>query len=134
MITGMADREEAENLRHLPSGISSLSWNWKNLFNVVEHSLDQQPSAPVLRQSNRSDHRYDLHVYCISSTWYRSQCISADLYRLILVCLNAFDLTLTLSGIAGIILSIGMAVDANVIIYARIRERDCRWQDSKSSY
>ena len=41
---------------------------------------------------------------------------------LILVLLNAFDLTLTLPGIAGIILSIGMAVDANVIIYARIRE------------
>lgn len=39
-----------------------------------------------------------------------------------LVMLNAFDLTLTLPGIAGIILSIGMAVDANVIIYARIRE------------
>ena len=38
-----------------------------------------------------------------------------------LVMLNAFDLTLTLPGIAGIILSIGMAVDANVIIYARIR-------------
>ena len=41
---------------------------------------------------------------------------------LILLTLNAFDLTLTLPGIAGIILSIGMAVDANVIIYARIRE------------
>ena len=39
-----------------------------------------------------------------------------------LVMLNAFDLTLTLPGIAGIILSIGMAADANVIIYARIRE------------
>ena len=41
---------------------------------------------------------------------------------LMLLCLNAFDLTLTLPGIAGIILSIGMAVDANVIIFARIRE------------
>lgn len=41
---------------------------------------------------------------------------------LMLVMLNAFDLTLTLPGIAGIVLSIGMAVDANVIIYARIRE------------
>ena len=41
---------------------------------------------------------------------------------IMLVLLNAFDLTLTLPGIAGIILSIGMAVDANVIIYARIRE------------
>ena len=39
-----------------------------------------------------------------------------------LVMLNALDLTLTLPGIAGVILSIGMAVDANVIIYARIRE------------
>ena len=36
--------------------------------------------------------------------------------------LNGFDITLTLPGIAGIILSIGMAVDANVIIFARIRE------------
>ena len=39
-----------------------------------------------------------------------------------LLALNAFDMTLTLAGIAGVILSIGMAVDANVIIYARIRE------------
>ena len=39
-----------------------------------------------------------------------------------LLVLNGFDLTLTLPGIAGIILSIGMAVDANVIIYARIKE------------
>ena len=36
--------------------------------------------------------------------------------------LNGFDITLTLPGIAGILLSIGMAVDANVIIFARIRE------------
>ena len=40
-----------------------------------------------------------------------------------MIALNAFDLTLTLQGIAGIILSIGMAVDANVIIYARIRKK-----------
>lgn len=41
---------------------------------------------------------------------------------MMLVALNGLDLTLTLPGIAGIILTIGMAVDANVIIYARIRE------------
>jgi len=41
---------------------------------------------------------------------------------LIVLLLNGFDITLTLPGIAGIILSIGMAVDANVIIFARIRE------------
>lgn len=41
---------------------------------------------------------------------------------LVVLLLNGFDLTLTLSGIAGIILSIGMAVDANVIIFTRIKE------------
>ncbi|MDE6924234.1 MAG: protein translocase subunit SecD [Acetatifactor sp.] len=41
---------------------------------------------------------------------------------LVILLINGFDMTLTLSGIAGIILSIGMAVDANVIIFARIRE------------
>jgi SecD/SecF fusion protein len=41
---------------------------------------------------------------------------------MVVLLLNGFDMTLTLSGIAGIILSIGMAVDANVIIFARIRE------------
>lgn len=47
--------------------------------------------------------------------------------------LNAFDLTLTLSGIAGIILSIGMAVDANVIIYARIREEIAKGRSVETS-
>ena len=36
--------------------------------------------------------------------------------------LAAFGGTLTLPGIAGIILTIGMAVDANVLIFERIRE------------
>lgn len=36
--------------------------------------------------------------------------------------LNCFNITLTLPGIAGILLSIGMAVDANVIIFTRIKE------------
>lgn len=41
---------------------------------------------------------------------------------LVIATLYLFEITLTLPGIAGIILSIGMAVDANVIIFARIRE------------
>ena len=41
---------------------------------------------------------------------------------LILVCLSIFKGTLTLPGIAGLILTIGMSVDANVLIYERIRE------------
>lgn len=42
--------------------------------------------------------------------------------ELMIILLYAFEVTLTLPGIAGIILSVGMAVDANVIIFARIRE------------
>ena len=41
---------------------------------------------------------------------------------IVLSILHLYHITLTLPGIAGIILSIGMAVDANVIIFARIRE------------
>ena len=46
-------------------------------------------------------------------------CLYAEL---MVILLYAFEVTLTLPGIAGIILSVGMAVDANVIIFARIRE------------
>ena len=39
-----------------------------------------------------------------------------------LLVINLFNVTLTLPGIAGVILSVGMAVDANVIIFTRIKE------------
>lgn len=52
---------------------------------------------------------------------------------LVVLLLNGFDITLTLPGIAGIILSIGMAVDANVIIFARIREELATGKTVKSS-
>ncbi len=52
-----------------------------------------------------------------------SSVLALVIYTILTVlCLNMFEITLTLPGIAGIILSIGMAVDANVIIFARIRE------------
>ncbi|MBP3295111.1 MAG: protein translocase subunit SecD [Lachnospiraceae bacterium] len=41
---------------------------------------------------------------------------------MVILCINLFEMTMTLPGIAGIILSVGMAVDANVIIFARIKE------------
>jgi SecD/SecF fusion protein len=58
---------------------------------------------------------------------YRIPGLAADIAlvfysALIVIILSLFNLTLTLPGIAGIILSIGMAVDANVIIFSRIRE------------
>ncbi len=52
---------------------------------------------------------------------------------LVLGLLNGFEMTLTLPGIAGIILSIGMAVDANVIIFARIREELATGKTVRSS-
>lgn len=59
-------------------------------------------------------------VYYIAGV---ASAIGLSLYvALVVLLIRGFDMTLTLSGIAGIILSIGMAVDANVIIFARIRE------------
>ena len=60
-------------------------------------------------------------------TYYRLPGLVADLALivyiiLLLIILAATKITLTLPGIAGIILSVGMAVDANVIIFERIRE------------
>lgn len=52
---------------------------------------------------------------------------------LMVIVLNLFDVTLTLQGMAGIILSIGMAVDANVIIFQRIREELATGKTVRSS-
>lgn len=59
--------------------------------------------------------------------FYRAKGFAASLALIIyilleLIFLNGLNITLTLHGIAGIILSVGMAVDANVIIFERIRE------------
>lgn len=53
--------------------------------------------------------------------------------EIVLLILNAFDVTLTLQGIAGIILSIGMAVDANVIIFARVKEEMSKGKSVRNS-
>ena len=52
----------------------------------------------------------------------------------ILGILAGFSATLTLPGIAGIVLTIGMAVDANVLIFERIRERNGYGQNNESFY
>jgi preprotein translocase subunit SecD len=59
--------------------------------------------------------------------YYRGSGVIADLaliFNIVLIMagLAAFRATLTLPGIAGIILTIGMAVDANVLIFERVRE------------
>ena len=52
---------------------------------------------------------------------------------LVIATLYLFEITLTLPGIAGIILGIGMAVDANVIIFARIKEEIATGKTIKTS-
>ena len=60
--------------------------------------------------------------------------LALALYTMIMIFLiSIYDITLTLPGIAGIILSIGMAVDANVIIFARIREELAKGKAVKSA-
>ena len=59
--------------------------------------------------------------------WYRIPGLASSIALVfyvaaMLLALNVLDVTLTLPGIAGIILSVGMAVDANVIIFTRIKE------------
>jgi len=48
-------------------------------------------------------------------------------------CLASFGAVLTLAGIAGIVLTIGTAVDANILIFERIREEQKRGKDLKES-
>ncbi len=70
-------------------------------------------------------------VYYVSGV---AASLALGLYvELMIILLDAFDITLTLPGIAGIILSIGMAVDANVIIFARIREELAKGKTVKSA-
>ncbi|MCK7528440.1 MAG: MMPL family transporter [Ignavibacteriales bacterium] len=59
--------------------------------------------------------------------------LSACIILFILGILAGFSATLTLPGIAGIVLTIGMAVDANVLIFERIREEMATGKTMKAS-
>ena len=70
--------------------------------------------------------------------YYRTGGMAADLALIInlifiLGILAGFHATLTLPGIAGIVLTIGMAVDANVLIFERIREEQSSGKTLKAS-
>jgi preprotein translocase subunit SecD len=70
--------------------------------------------------------------------YYRTAGVVADVALLlnvilILGILAGFNATLTLPGIAGIVLTIGMAVDANVLIYDRVREEQATGKTLKAS-
>ena len=122
-ITGMSSVEEAQNLASFIR-IGSLSLELEELrSSVVAAQLGEEAISTSLIAGLIGL----ILVIIIMIVAYKVPGIISGwaliIYTsLILLLLNAFELTLTLPGIAGIILGIGMAVDANVIIYARIRE------------
>lgn len=82
---------------------------------------------------------YGLLIVALFMIWYyRTAGIIADMALIIniifvLGILAGFQATLTLPGIAGIVLTIGMAVDANVLIFDRIREEQTTGKTLKAS-
>lgn len=123
MISGSFTVESAEELASLIRA-GSLPFELKILeMNTVGATL----GANALKSSIFGGAVGLLFVLVFMLIFYRMNGFAANLalisYILIeLILLNFFNITLTLHGIAGIILSIGMAVDANVIIFERIRE------------
>ena len=122
-ITGMADFEEAETLA-TQIRIGSLSLQLSELeSSVVGAQLGSQAIASSLKAG-----AFGLAIVMVFMiVMYAVPGIAASLAlaiytTLVIATLYLFDITLTLPGIAGIILGIGMAVDANVIVFARIRE------------
>lgn len=122
-ITGMASFEEAESLAS-QIRIGSLSLELEELHSKV---VGAQLGAEALETSIKAAAIGIVLIFVFMIIVYLIPGLAASI-ALVLYCaltvyvLWIFDITLTLPGIAGIILSIGMAVDANVIIFARIRE------------
>ena len=122
-IDGMADYEEASNLANtikigaLPLTLSELS------SQVVGAKL----GTDALRTSLIAGAIGLCMIFLLMIIIFRFpgfiSAIALSVYTVLeLFFLNSLHITLTLPGIAGIILSIGMAVDANVIIFTRIKE------------
>ncbi len=122
-IDGMADYDEASNLANtikigaLPLTLSELS------SQVVGAKL----GTDALRTSLIAGAIGLCLIFLLMIIVFRLpgfiSAVALSVYTMLeLFFLNALHITLTLPGIAGIILSIGMAVDANVIIFTRIKE------------
>lgn len=122
-ITGAAGQSEASdlalNLRagSLPAGV------------VYEEERTVGPSlgADSIREGFRAGIAGLIAVIGFMLFYYRRSGINATLALILnavilVASLSYFDATLTLPGIAGVILTIGMAVDSNVLIFERIRE------------
>ncbi len=123
VITGQSSFEEAEQLASTIR-IGGLKLELEELrSNVVGAQLG---SAAIDSSLIAAAVGFALVVIFMIAVYYicgLAASLALVLYtELMVILLYAFEVTLTLPGIAGIILSVGMAVDANVIIFARIRE------------
>ena len=122
-ITGGFSQEEASNLAALISG-GALPMELEEINSSVQsakigyNALEMSVYAGIIGLAI---------ILIIMLVAYRAMGIAADLALLLYVIIvlnimSAMGSVLTLPGIAGIILSVGMAVDANVVIFSRIRE------------
>jgi preprotein translocase subunit SecD len=122
-IMGLASQQEAEDLAlvlksgSLPAGI------------VYEQERTVGPSlgADSIREGLYAGVAGLAAVIIVMLAYYKKSGFNAVLALLLntvilMAALSYFNATLTLPGIAGIILTIGMAVDSNVLIFERIRE------------
>ncbi len=123
MITGSFTPESAEELAALIRA-GSLPFNLK----VIEmNNIGARLGADALSTGLKAGVIGIILVLIFMLLIYKAAGFAADWALLIyvgleLLALSAFGVTLTLPGIAGIVLSVGMAVDANVIIFERIKE------------
>lgn len=125
VIDGMSNFEEAENLASFIR-IGSLSLELEELrSNVVGAKLGQEAVATSLKAGLIGLILLAIFMLLVYRIPGLASVIALGIYVGLIICLLAAfrnEITLTLPGIAGIILSIGMAVDANVIIFTRIKE------------
>jgi len=122
-ITGLESRQEAQDIvTVLQSGRLQTDLNI-----ISERTVGPSLGEESTRAGFISVVAGFLLVVLFMIMYYRTAGVVADialLLNLILIMgiLAGFGATLTLPGIAGIVLTIGMAVDANVLIYDRVRE------------
>lgn len=123
IIEGMEDYEEAETLASTIR-IGTLSLTLEEISSsVVSAKLGSNAVYTALLAGGIAL----LLIIIFLILYYRITGVAAALSLIFytaaeLLLINAFDITMTISGIAGVILSIGMAVDGNVIINSRIKE------------
>ncbi len=122
-ITGMSSFEEADNLA-TQIRIGSLSLQLSELeSSVVGAQLGSQAISTSLKAGAIGLAIVMVFMIIMYAVPGIAASLALAIYTtLVIATLYLFEITLTLPGIAGIILGIGMAVDANVIVFARVRE------------